>query len=246
MKLVLYLFILLGATLLSFDLAKEVKAIEVEPMPEPTKPVQPQVSAPTPQQAPNGHSEALKQLQDELAKCTADIEKAPDQSAPYAKRAEAYVQLRQYENAIADLDKASSISPKDADVYFQRAYILIATGKADEAVADFTKVLEIDPLHSKARLYRAIIHYRNKRFQPALDDCLALVKHDPNFYDAHITASRCYMELNNKAKAIEHLETYIANAKDPEGIKEARQLLQLWNEEPDTTTNPVTPGTDNE
>jgi len=246
MKLVLYLLILLGATLLSLDLAREVKAIEVEPIPEPTKPVRAQASAPAPQQAPDGHAEALKQLQDQLAKCTADIEKAPDQSAPYAQRAEVFMQLRQYDKAIADLDKASSISPNDADVYFQRAYILIATGKADEAVADFTKVLGIDPLHSKARLYRAIIHYRNKRFQPALDDCLALLKHDPTFYDAHITASRCYMELNNKAKALEHLETYITNAKDPEGIKEAHRLSELWNQEPDTTTNPVTPGTDNE
>lgn len=246
MKLVLYLLIFLGATLLAFDLAKEVKTIEVEPKPEPTKPVRPQASATAPQQTPDGHAEALKQLQDHLAHCTADVEKSPDQSAPYAKRAEAYMQLRQYDKAIADLDKASSISPNDADVYFQRGYILIATGKADKAIADFTKVLAIEPAHSKARLYRAIIHYRNKRFQPALDDCLALLKHDPTFYDAHITASRCYMELNNKAKAIEHLETYIASAKDPEGISEARRLIELWNKEPETTTNPVTPGTDNE
>ncbi len=54
MKLVLYLLILLGATLLAFDLAREVKAIEVEPIPEPTTPVRPQASAPAPQQAPDG------------------------------------------------------------------------------------------------------------------------------------------------------------------------------------------------
>ena len=238
MKLVLYLLIFLGATLLTFDLAREVKAIEVEPKPEPTKPVRPQASTPAAPQTPDGHADAIKQLQDQLAQCTADIQKAPDQSAPYAKRAEAYMQLRQYDKAIADLDKASSISPQDADVYFQRGYILIATGKADKAIADFTKVLAIEPSHSKARLYRAIIHYRNNRFQPALDDCLALLKHDPTFYDAHITASRCYMELNNKAKAIEHLETYIANAKDPEGIRESRRLIELWNQEPETTTTP--------
>lgn len=228
----LYFLILFGAALLTFDLAKEVKAIEEEPKPEPTKPVLPETSSPAPQNTPDGHAEALEQLQEQLAQRTADVEKDPDQSAPYVKRSEAYLQLRQYKNAIADLDKAATISPSDHDIFFQRGSILIATGQADKAVADFTRVLEIEPAHSQARLYRAIIHYRNQRFQSALDDCLMLLKYDPTFYDAHITASRCYMELNNKAKAIEHLEIFIANAKDPGGITEARRLINLWNEEP--------------
>ncbi|MCP5537623.1 MAG: tetratricopeptide repeat protein [Akkermansiaceae bacterium] len=234
MKPVLYLLILLGATLLAFDLAKEVKDIEVEPAPEPTRPVRPQDSGAAPSssaQAPDGHAEAMQAIQQQVAQQTAAIGQSPDDAGPYIKRAELYAQMRQFPAALADLDKAATLAPGAADVFFQRGYVMIATGQTEKALADFSRVLEITPAHTKARLYRAIIRYRNKSFQPALDDCLALLKHDPTFHDAHITASRCYMELNNKAKAIAHLETYIAQAKDPDGIREARRLIELWNQQ---------------
>ncbi|MBT8038363.1 MAG: tetratricopeptide repeat protein [Verrucomicrobiae bacterium] len=246
MKLVLYILILLGATLLGFDLAKEVKKIEQEPIPEPTQPVQPQdPTTDAPEDHSHAHADALKAIQQQVEDLSRKIGQSPEESDNYLKRAVLYAQIRQPEKALSDLNKAAELTPDNAEIYYQRGYIQIASAHAPQALADFSKALEINPAHTQARLYRAIIHYRQENFQFALDDCLDLLKHEPTFYDAHLTTSRCYFELNHKAKAIEHLETYIAHSKNPEGIREARRLIELWNQKPAENETP-TPSTNNE
>ncbi len=225
MRLALYTLIILGAALLAFDLAKEAKNIEAPAKLAPTKPVRP---------TQDDRSEnAAKQL----AELTEKITASPKDAALYAERANLYIATGDRDKAIADLDQAIALAPKNTEFLSQRGSTHLMFKNQDAALADFSRALEINPEFTKALVYRAIIYYRKNDFQAALDDCLLIRKQDPSFTDVHHTIARCYKELGNRPKAIEHLKLYIKSLKDPTSIQEATSLLKAW----ETPSHPSSP-----
>ena len=73
------------------------------------------------------------------------IESAPNEAAPYERRAFAYRNLKKYPEAIADYTKMIKISPTDPDGYRHRAYVYSVNGEKEKAIADYRAVLKIKP-----------------------------------------------------------------------------------------------------
>ena len=214
MRLALYTILMIGAILLGFDLAKEVKNIPKTEPPAPTQAVHPT--------APKDH-ENLPQL---IEKLTSKIKATPNNAQLYAERANLYMAIRQTDQAIADLDQAITLDPNNTDTLVQRGSYLLMFGKEDKAIADFNQALKITPTLTQALVYRAIIFFRKEQYQPALDDCLLILKQDPSIVDVHYTIALCYNKLKKPDEAIKHLKRYIAHTQDPEGKTKATQLLK--------------------
>ena len=76
----------------------------------------------------------------------------------YFNRALTYGKKGQYDQAIADYNKAIEINPGYAMAYYNRgrAYA-IGTGQYDQAIADYNKAIEINPMFISAYKNRGLV-----------------------------------------------------------------------------------------
>jgi tetratricopeptide (TPR) repeat protein len=89
-----------------------------------------------------------------------------------------------FDNAIADFNKAIEVDPKFATGYFNRGRAYFAKGNNDGAIADCSKALEIRPAYALAHLNRARA-YRNKdNFSEAIEDFEKAIDLDRSNKDA--------------------------------------------------------------
>lgn len=101
----------------------------------------------------------------------------------YASRAAAYTMMREYDNALADLNKALQ-TRQTAEIYFQRALLYLGMEQADAGKKDLDKVLSMKPGFAAAHLLRGAAAYRSGDYKAALVDFDAAVKSSPKYYQA--------------------------------------------------------------
>ena len=82
----------------------------------------------------------------------------PD-SAMMTNLANAYEQVKRFDDAIATYKKALALNPTNASAYCNMGYAQMQQGKIDEAISNFMKTIEIDPSmpQGPADLYQALI-----------------------------------------------------------------------------------------
>jgi tetratricopeptide (TPR) repeat protein/predicted aspartyl protease len=94
---------------------------------------------------------------DDAVTAAADAKK-PDQPADAAalvRRGAASAARHDYEQALADLNRAIELEPTNAEYLYQRGRVFWAKRDGPSARADFDHALELDPTHLQARMARA-------------------------------------------------------------------------------------------
>jgi tetratricopeptide (TPR) repeat protein len=66
-------------------------------------------------------------------------------SAIYVNRGSAYKNLKQYDKAINDYNKAIELNPADADAYYDRGIIYYYLKQYNKAINDYSKAIELKP-----------------------------------------------------------------------------------------------------
>ena len=89
-----------------------------------------------------------------IAACTRRIGQAKGNNLAivYHSRGYEYLQLRQFDMAIADFTQSIRVNPSYLDPYVNRCLCYRATGDFEKAVADANSALRIDPSDGDARL----------------------------------------------------------------------------------------------
>ena len=90
-----------------------------------------------------------------------------------------FIELGQYDKALADYDAAIRREPSAA-LYRERGQARAAVGDLEQAVADFTEVLAIDPRDAGARLSRAGVYHGRGEFREALADLNEALRLQPD------------------------------------------------------------------
>ena len=62
-----------------------------------------------------------------------------------------------YDDAIADLNKAARLFPEFAYIYYNRANLLCRSGRIPEALEDYTKAIELNPSFAEAYYNRGLV-----------------------------------------------------------------------------------------
>jgi tetratricopeptide (TPR) repeat protein len=89
-------------------------------------------------------------------------------------RAEAYLRIEAYEDAIADLDEVLRIAPDyTANTFNARAWAYFKIGKSEKGLPDANRAIELKPDFAEAYDTRAHIYEHMSRHHPAL-------REDPN------------------------------------------------------------------
>lgn len=102
-----------------------------------------------------------RQAIESFDKALANIDRVDEQDVfvheeVWMHKAEAFEKLKEYENAIACLDKAINLSPRNSTHYSTKGAFLIFLERYDEAINCCNKALEIDPQCEAAKVNKDI------------------------------------------------------------------------------------------
>lgn len=128
---------------------------------------------------------------------------APLVERGYHNRGFAYLQARQFPEALADFSKAIEINPLDANAWMGRGTLYTRTGSHDRAIAELTRAIEIDPRYAEAYAKRCFVRMMQADPRAALPDCEKAVALDPRHRDALTNRGVVYAALNRTGDAAE-------------------------------------------
>lgn len=114
---------------------------------------------------------------------TEAIKTGPREARHYLARAEAYVRLKRWPEALADYDRAEQLGLKSrADNYFVhagRGYVALISRDFSLAIAQLDEALAIDPDAVNVLMWRGYAHERRGSYEAALRDYERAAKFQP-------------------------------------------------------------------
>ena len=126
----------------------------------------------------------------------------------YLKRAELYVDLEQYDNALKDYESAIQIAPDQLILYEGRANIHFLMGDYNDAISDYNRFLsktDKSDLKSYAVAIgnRGFCYFSMEDYENALRDLNECIQYDPEYAWAYFTRGQIYQALEryDEAKA---------------------------------------------
>lgn len=117
------------------------------------------------------------------------MRKAKPDATVYLCRARAYLNVRNYRRAFADLNRAIKLTPEDGDLYLERARAYLFRLDMRRALADLDKAAALKP---SARIYRerSAVQAELGNFDKALLDIDVAIKLQPASSDLYRTRGR--------------------------------------------------------
>jgi len=121
----------------------------------------------------------------------------------YINRAFIYcLVLRQYPQALADLNKAIELDPKLAQAYGLRGLLHMISNQYPQALADYNKAIELDPKYAPAYLNRGLVYQKSKQYPQALADYSKAIELDPKFANAYYNRGWIYQDSKQYPQAL--------------------------------------------
>ena len=133
-----------------------------------------------------------------------EVLKFGDYSEAYNNRGVAYDDLRQYERAIQDYNKAIQLDPNNAEAYNNRGNAYAKGLKQYErAIQDYNKAIQLNPNDERAYNNRGISYRNLKQYERAIQDYDKAIQLNPNLYQAYNNRGNAYGNLGQYERAIQ-------------------------------------------
>ena len=120
----------------------------------------------------------------------------------YTSRAFVYNELKKYDEAIEDYNKAIELAPDNAKIYDERGLIYDKLEKYDEAINDFTKAIQIAPNSSKFYRSRGSSYGALGKYDEAIGDFTKAIQLDPNDKESYKRRASVYALLEKYDEAL--------------------------------------------
>jgi tetratricopeptide (TPR) repeat protein len=135
---------------------------------------------------------------------------APDDAAGYSRRGMAFAARRDFERALADLDRACELAPQEASYFTERGQVRLQSGQADLALADFDQALLLRPDDIDARMTRALLRFRHDDSAGARNDLDAAALAATKEAEIRFALGVAYQQLGLLPEAIAQYDLWIA------------------------------------
>ncbi len=139
-------------------------------------------------------------LWDDVVRKNTDA-RAPFVERGYHNRGFAYLELKQYPEALRDFNRAIELNARDASAYVGRGVLRSRTGSQNQALADLDRAVAIDPRYAEAYAKRCFVKMMLDQPADALPDCKQAVALEPRHRDALTNLGVVYAALNRVADA---------------------------------------------
>ncbi|UKO98747.1 tetratricopeptide repeat protein [Nostoc sp. UHCC 0870] len=131
-------------------------------------------------------------------------------AAFFLNRGILYYELKKWDLAIADYDKAIAINPELALAYINRGILYQELKKWDLAIANYDKAIAINPELADAYYNRGILYKELKKWDLAIADYDKAIAINPELAVAYINRGILYQELKKWDLAIADYDKAIA------------------------------------
>lgn len=123
-------------------------------------------------------------------------------SAHYNDRGLLFVELKDYDKAIADFSTAIKLGKEFAPAYANRAAAYEAKGERDKALADYTQGIELAPKNFAALNGRGLVHTQLKKYDQAMADFNRALELNPKYAQAYHNRAFLWRMQSQHAKAL--------------------------------------------
>ena len=147
---------------------------------------------------------------DEITLSTDSIKKSPGKARPYNNRGDALVDLKKFEEAYNDFNKAVELDPKDFMAYYNRGNLYEKQKKYDLAIADYNSSISNQPDFDKAFNNRGSMYKAINRLDEALADYDKAISLNPGYHMAYNNRGTVFILQQQYQRAIEDLDQAIA------------------------------------
>lgn len=113
-----------------------------------------------------------------------------------------YFNNKEYDEAIAEFNKAIESDPKNAETYYWRGNAYKQKGELNKAIADYTEVIKLDPQNFYAYLYRGTMYKQKREHDKAIADYTEAISLNPRNHSAYCNRGCVYDEKGEYDKAI--------------------------------------------
>tara|TARA_Y100001970_G_C14200729_1_gene840962 strand:- start:163 stop:2169 length:2007 start_codon:yes stop_codon:yes gene_type:complete len=114
-----------------------------------------------------------------------DLIKENDDDKIYFLLGTSFLQLRQFEKAIDNLNRSIKINPKFPNSYNNRGIVFSEIKQFEKAIIDYDKVISLNPEFLEAHLNKAISLKNIRKFSDAIkcfEDCIQIDSSNPKVY----------------------------------------------------------------
>ncbi|MDB5392652.1 MAG: hypothetical protein JWM91_158 [Rhodospirillales bacterium] len=123
---------------------------------------------------------------------------------------------KDYNGAMAALERAEQVAPNYAAVYVERAQLFAARGQHDQAIADLDRALGLDPKNALGLLERSQLYTVTGDFDRALADANRAMALDPGSGDSHAVRAEVFAAEGSWNRAMQ--DSTFAIRLDPQSI----------------------------
>ena len=152
------------------------------------------------------HTKTEAQLREEINDLSAIIARAPGESALYCKRGYVYVQLEEFDKALADYDVAVSLMPGASNL-IDRGCVHMAAGNLKSAIEDFGRAIAADPNSGNAYSNRAAAYSKMGNLERALEDYGRAIDIDHKYPNSYSNRAFAYYKRGEYEKGIADCNT---------------------------------------
>jgi tetratricopeptide (TPR) repeat protein len=144
-----------------------------------------------------------------------------------SRRGAASAARRDFEGAIADLDRACALDPTSAALLVQRAGVLVAQKRPEKALEDYDRALVLEPTQTDARFQRAALRLLRQDREGARIDLDALDGAIAAQSSMRLGMANMYMALERPERAVVQLDQWLA-ARPKEINRESALNTRCW------------------
>lgn len=143
-----------------------------------------------------------KEYQRAINKYAEAISLVPAHPTPHFWKGYAHYYLKEFDQAISELNVALERGYKPLDVYKLRWFLLYQQKNYEAALKDVEQGLQLDPSNLTFNLAVGELNFAKGDYQKALTAYQKAVEIDPNNADAHYSIAACYAVLGDTNKQL--------------------------------------------
>ena len=157
---------------------------------------------------------------------------ALDDSLPFAHSSLGwlYAQQRQYDQAIAEEERAVALDPNNADSYTRQGEVFNFAGRPEDALRALAQAMRLNPRYSPFELVQLGWAYSsNGRYAEAITMLQEAISRNPNFMAAHPLLANSYLVqwVSQQSPATQTLEPAVAAAQRALALSDSFHLNHM-------------------
>ena len=123
-------------------------------------------------------------------------------ASDYNNRGIAYHNLKRYQEALTDLNRAIQVDPNFANAYASRGNTYVDLQRYDKALADFQRAIQLDPTLIPAYAQRSSTYAALGRYAEALADVNRVIQLDPRVAQSYWHRGNIHAAMQRYDKAL--------------------------------------------